>query len=107
MADFKVLTPEQIKHIKPVDPSILTFMMHEHTEETHGYLNELLKVDSPNNDKETYWFPTPEEPGDISTHTTIQQRIYKELLGIKELEQLDPKKRRYPKSISSKFRLVR
>ena len=30
MADFRVLTPEPIKHIKPIDPSTLTFMMHQH-----------------------------------------------------------------------------
>ena len=44
MADFRVLTPEQIKHIKPVDPSTLTFMMHQHTENTDLYLNQLLKT---------------------------------------------------------------
>ena len=34
MTDFQVLTPEQIKHIKPVDPSTLTFMMQQHIENT-------------------------------------------------------------------------
>ena len=38
MADFRVLTPEQIKHIKPVDPSTITFMMHQHMENTDLYL---------------------------------------------------------------------
>ena len=26
-ADFKILTPEQIKHIQPVDPALLSFMI--------------------------------------------------------------------------------
>ena len=34
MSDFRVLTPEQIKHIKPVDTPTLTFMMHQHMENT-------------------------------------------------------------------------
>ena len=39
MADFRVLTPEQIKHIKPVDPSTPTIIMHQHLENTDIYLN--------------------------------------------------------------------
>ena len=49
--------------------------MHQHTEVTDVYLNELLKV----NDKdktEQYWFPTPEQPGDPTTYTPIQKRIF-------------------------------
>ena len=50
---FKVLlTPEQLKNLKPFDPSILAFMMHDHNEETHGYLNELPKAIPLNNGKE-------------------------------------------------------
>ena len=70
VADFTVLTPEQIKHIKPVNPTELNFILHQDIEDTDHYLNELLKV--PNNeDEETpqYWFPTPENPGDPSKHT--------------------------------------
>ena len=90
MADFQVLTPEQIKHIKPVDPSTLTFMMHQHMENTDLYLNQLMKPNQSSDEQETYWFPTPEEPGDPDTYTPIQQRIYDELLELKQLEQLNP-----------------
>ena len=90
MADFRVLTPEQIKHIKPVDPSTLTFMMHQHIENTDLYLNQLMKTNQSSDEQETYWFPTPEEPGDPDTYTPIQQRIYDELLELKQLEQLNP-----------------
>ena len=66
LADFKILTPEQIKHIQPVDPALLSFMIqHEETKEV--YINELLKVPQQNSEQETYWFPTPEEPGDPAT----------------------------------------
>ena len=90
IADFRVLTPEQIKHIKPVDPSTLTFMMHQHTENTDLYLNQLMKTNPPSGEQETYWFPTPEQPGDPETYTPIQQRIYDELTELKQLEQLNP-----------------
>ena len=90
MADFRVLTPEQIKHIKPVDPSTLTFMMHQHIKNTDPYLNQLMKTNQSSDEPETYWFPTPEEPGDPDTYTPIQQRIYDELLELKQLEQLNP-----------------
>ena len=90
MADFRVLTPEQIKHIKPVDPSTLTFMMHQHTENTDLYLNQLLKTNQSSDEQETYWFPTPEQPGDPETYTPIQKRIYDELMELKQLEQLNP-----------------
>ena len=88
-ADFKILTPEQIKHIQPVDPALLSFMI-QHEETTDVYLNELLKVQKPNSDQNTYWFPTPEEPGDPATYTPIRKRIYNELLELKEFEKLNP-----------------
>ena len=71
LADFKILTLEQIKHIQPVDPAILSFMI-QHEETTKVYINELLKVPQQNSEQETYWFPTPEEPGDPATYTPIQ-----------------------------------
>ena len=89
LADFKILTPEQIKHIQPVDPAMLSFMI-QHEETTEIYINELLKVPSQDPEQESYWFPTPEEPGDPTTYTPIQQRIYNELLELKQLEQLNP-----------------
>ena len=89
LADFKILTPEQIIHIQPVDPALVSFMI-QHEETTEVYINELLKVPQPIPEQETYWFPTPEEPGDHTTYTPIQQRIYDELLELKELEKLNP-----------------
>ena len=89
MADFKTLTPEQIKHIQPKDPAMLSFMI-QHEDTTEIYINELLKVPSQNLEQESYWFPTPDEPGDPTTYTPNQQRIYNELLELREREQLNP-----------------
>ena len=88
LADFKILTPEQIKHIQPVDPALLSFMI-QHEETTEVHINELLKVPQQTPEQETFWFPTPDEPGDPATYTPIQQRIYQELLELQELEKLN------------------
>ena len=79
LADFLVLPPEQLKLIKPINPSTLTFIMHQHTEVTEVYLNELLMVNSKEDRTEQYWFPTPEQPGDPTTYTPIQKRKFHEL----------------------------
>ena len=39
---------------------------------------------------EQYWFPTPKNPGDETTHTLFQERILSELRNLQELEQLNP-----------------
>ena len=53
LADFKILTPEQIKHIQPVDPALLSFTIH-YEETTEVYINELLRVPQQNSEQETY-----------------------------------------------------
>ena len=89
LADFKILTPEQIKYIQSVDPALLSFMI-QHEDTSEFYLKELLKVPPQNQEQETYWFPPPDEPGDPTTYTPIQQRKYDELLELQRLEKLNP-----------------
>ena len=43
LADFKILTPEQIKHIQPVDRAMLSLKI-QHEDTTEIYINEPLKV---------------------------------------------------------------
>ena len=64
--------------------------MIQHKETTEVHINELLKVPQQNPEQETYWFPTPDEPGDPATYTPIQERIYQELLELQQLEKLNP-----------------
>ena len=90
LADFRVLTPEQLKHIKPINPSTLTFIMHQHTEVTDVYLIELLKVNNKEDKTEQNWFPTPEQPGDPKTYTPMQKRIFDELVELQSLEKPNP-----------------
>ena len=68
---------------------MLSFMI-QHEDTTEIYINELLKVPSQNPEQESYRLPTPEEPGDPTTYTPIQQRIYNELLELREREELNP-----------------
>ena len=68
---------------------MLSFMT-QHEDTTEIYINKLFESSSQNPEQESYWFPTPEDPGDPTTYTPIKQRIYTEILKLKELEKLNP-----------------
>ena len=55
-----------------------------------AYLNELLRTNKPEQQDNTFWFPTPENPGKPEDHTPIQTRILKELNELKDKEKLNP-----------------
>ena len=89
IAQFPVVTPEQSKHIKPADMAILSRSPQDDTDLT-AYLNELLRTSQPAQQDNTFWFPTPENPGKPEDHTPIQTRILKELNELKDKEKLNP-----------------
>ena len=89
IADFSVVSPEQSKHIKPVDMAILS-MIPQSDPDLLAYLNELLRTNKPEQQNDTFWFPTPENPGKPEDHTPIQTRILKELNELKDKEKLKP-----------------
>ena len=64
-------------------------LLQENPENAAYYTSSLIKSKT-DKDKENYWFPTPEDPGDPQTHTPVQQRILKELYILQELEKLNP-----------------
>ena len=90
IANFSVLTPEQMKYVKPMDPVTTWHLLQENPEHAVYYASSLIKSPRNDEDKENYWFPTPEDPGDPQSHTPIQQRILKELYSLQELEKLNP-----------------
>ena len=55
------------------------------------YLTELLRKNKPDQQSNTFWFPTTKNPGNIEDHTPIQTRILKEL---RELQQKKTKPKR-------------
>ena len=84
-----MVTPEQSKHIKPVDMAILSLIPQGDPDLT-AYLNELLRTSKPEQQDNTFWFPTPENPGKPEDHTPIQTRSLKELNELKDKEKLNP-----------------
>ena len=92
IAEFSVVTPEQSKHIKPVDMAILSMIPQDDPDMT-AYLNELLRTNKSEKQDNTFWFPTPENPGKPEEHTPIQARILKELNELKEREKLNPQEK--------------
>ena len=89
IAEFSVVTPEQSKHIKPVDMAILSMIPQDDLDLT-AYLNELLRTSKPEQQDNAFWFPTPENPGKPEDHTPIQTRILNELNELKDKEKLNP-----------------
>ena len=89
IAEFSLVTPEQSKHIKPVDMAILSVIPQGDPDLT-AYLNELLRTNKPEQQDNMFWFPTPENPGKLEDHTPIQTRILKELNEPNDKEKLNP-----------------
>ena len=90
IAEFSVLTPEQSQFIKPVDMAILS-MIPEGDPDLVTYLTELLRTNKPDQQSNTFRFPTPENPGNTEDHTPIQTRILTELRKLQRREKLNPK----------------
>ena len=89
IAEFSVVTPEQSKHIKPVDMAILSMIPQDDPDLT-AYINELLGTRKPEQQDNTFWFPLAENPGKLEDHTPIQTRILKELNELKDKEKFNP-----------------
>ena len=90
IANFSVLTPKQIKYVKPIDPVTTWHLLQETPENAAYYASSSIKSAKTDENKENYWFHTPEDPGDPQSHTPIPQRILKELYNLQELEKLNP-----------------
>ena len=90
IADFSVVTPEQSKFLKPVDTAILS-VIPEGDPDLVTYLTELLTTNKPDQQNNTFWFPTPENPGNTADHTSIRTRILTELCELQRREKLNPK----------------
>ena len=89
VANFAVLTPEQMKYVKPIDPVTTWHLLQDNPEKFAYYASSLIKSTKPEDFKENYWFPTPEDPRDPQHHTPIQKRILSELINLQELEKLN------------------
>ena len=79
-----------MKYVKPIDPVTTWHLLQANPENTAHYASSLIKSTKPEDFKQNYWFPTPEDPGDLQHHTPIQKRILSELINLQELEKLNP-----------------
>ena len=75
--------------IKPVDMATLS-VFPDSVPDLPTYLNELLTTNKPEEQNNTFWFPTLENPGRTEDQTTIETRILGELLELKANEKLSP-----------------
>ena len=90
MANFSILTPEQTKHIQPVNATSVRHLLDYNHDDAIHYINSLLNTSNTDEVKETCWFPTPQNPGNEKEHTPIQTRILSELRELEQLEKLNP-----------------
>ena len=74
IADFSVVTRDQVKFIKPVDTAMLN-MIPEGDPNLSSYLNDLLRMKKPEKQNNTFCFPTAEHPGSHPNIDTNPERI--------------------------------
>ena len=55
IANFSILTPEQTKHIRPVNPTSVKHLLDNNHDDAIHYINSLLKTSKTNEVIETYW----------------------------------------------------
>ena len=90
VAEFTILSPQEAKQLHPLNSAALKVLAEDNTEQALEYVNELLKSSEKPQTTQNFWFPTPDNPGDPSTHTPIQSRILREIEELENIQKLDP-----------------
>ena len=90
IANFPVLSSEQMTHVKPIDPVSTWHLQNEKEENATFYVSSLLKANRNDDQCDQCWFPTHECPGDKESHTPIQPSIPQEPRNLQEAEKLNP-----------------
>ena len=67
ITELSVVTPEESKFIEPVDTATLS-MIPEGDPDLITYLMELLRTKKPDQQTNTFRFPTPENPGNTGPY---------------------------------------
>ena len=92
IANFSVVTPEQMKYVKPVDQHSTWHLLQNEQEKAAHYVNSLIKLNRNTKNSENYWFLTPENAGNSDEHKPIQKKFLGESHALQDLETLDPTK---------------
>ena len=66
----------------------MRYFLNDNHDDAILYINSHLKTSKTDEVNETYWFPTPQNLGNVREHTPIQTRILNELRDLEQLEQL-------------------
>ena len=90
VAEFTILSPQEAKQLHPLNSAALKVLAEDNTEQALEYVNELLKSYEKPQTAQNFWFPTPDKPGDPSTHTPIQSRILREIEELENIQKLNP-----------------
>ena len=93
LAELQFLKPEDTKQIRPIDAATLKLL--QDLDDTHMYVNDLMKPNENEQNSGNVWFPVSEKPGNEEGHTPIQRRILKEIRELIKKEELDPTKDQY------------
>ena len=67
LAELEILKPEGTKQIRPIHTAALSLL--QDPDDTHMYVNELMKSNEHEQNEEIFWFPTPENPENEAEHT--------------------------------------
>ena len=86
--ELQTLKPEETKMICPFDVAALNLLT-EH-DDVVTYINALMQVERSEDNKEKFWFPTPENSGSAAEHSLTLKRIVRELRELSELAKFDP-----------------
>ena len=92
IANSLILTPEQTKHIRQVNPTSVRNLLNNNQDDAIEYIYSLLKTSNIDEVNQTDLFPTPQNPGNEREHTPIQTGILTEKRELEKLEQLNPLK---------------
>ena len=84
------MLPEEAKEMKPLNTAALRVLSENDSEDAFTYINTLLKTSDSPSPNQKFWFPTPDNPGDPTSHTPIQSRILREIHELEEIRKLDP-----------------
>ena len=90
VAEFKIMSPEDAKELKRLNTAALQVLTEDDSEDAVIYINELLNTADSPSPNQNFWFPTPDNTGDPTTHTPIQSRILREIQELEEIQKLDP-----------------
>ena len=90
VAEFHITTPKEAKNIKPLSTAALKVLSEDDSEKAIEYVNELLKTMEKPETTQQFRVPTPDNPGDPSTHTPVQRRIFREIEELEEIQKLNP-----------------